>query len=249
MPDVIESKPENIMKSLDEIRDKIFYEYKDVKDLRAKAKPPVSDSLTKIENALKHNVMMVNNLRKTMKEYFNNTPMKPDIGKRKDISTKEGDVKSQLKSTITNVDKLWGDIRKDKEDPNGELEKQIEEKYKKREQALIQKLKEKRREDRMKFQEHLKKQEDELRKELMTTIENVDKLRQEITEGTKILEEDIRNDITHSSKEHEKDMVNNLEIRMKKEISELETKYQSRINLLDSELQRAQRRIKELRNK
>jgi chromosome segregation ATPase len=247
MPDNFVDKLKEFLTTMDELRDDIFFQYKRVGDLKQDTQPPVSVMVKQIEDALKVDIMIITQLRKDMTEHFNVLSNEFQNGIKTRVTKRELKVKEQLQRAISSVDNLRVEMHQDKGEAADKIKTQLEDKYKAREKQLIKKLKDKRKEDLKQFQSQLKNQEKQLKKELMSTIDSVDKLRQEITNSSLTLEEELRNEITQNSKKQEKSLVRDLEIRMKTELKDLEEKYKSEIALLESELQRAQKRIKELR--
>ena len=241
-------KLNDILTRLDELRDELFLEYKRISGAKLQAQQPTAGTLHQVENALKVDIMMVSNLRKELAEYFKVIYDQFKIEFSEKLSSKEQEVKRQLDNALSNIDRLKDDMHFEEDKIANEIQSQLEHKYKQREQALVQKLKAKRQEDIVKFQEQLKTKEAMMQKDLMAQIENVERLREEITTGSKKLEEEVKEEVMKDTKVRERNLIKDLENRMNTELSNLEVKYKSRIDILENELQRAQKKIKELRN-
>jgi len=241
-------KLNDILTRLDELRDELFLEYKRISGAKLQAQQPTAGTLQQVENALKVDIMMVTNLRKELAEYFKVIYDQFKVEFSEKISSKEQEVKKQLETALANIDRLKDDMHFEEDKIAKDIQDQLEQKYKQREQALVQKLKAKRQEDIAKFQEQLKNKEAMMQKDIIAQIENVERLREEITTGSKKLEEEVKEVMMKDTKERERNLIKDLEIRMNTELSNLEVKYKSRIDILENELQRAQKKIKELRN-
>lgn len=232
---------------MDELRDAVQYEFKRISGLKLQAQMPISGILQQVENSLKVDVMMISTLRRNVTEYFQNIheEFKSEISSK--LTTKEMEVKNQLDNALMNLDRLREDMKKEEEMLVLEIQGKLENKYKEREQSLIDKLKARRQEDMARLETDYKRKEEQMKQNLMSTIDNVDRLRKELTKSGQELEDGIRMEMLEQNKKREKDLIENLEKDMKDKISAMEEKFKGQIDILENELQRAQKKIKELR--
>jgi hypothetical protein len=241
------AKLKEFLKSIDELRADLQYEYKRIGGLKLEAKPPISGVLGLVEEALKIDVMMIAKLQKDMAEYFTILHQELKNEMVQQLTTKEQEVKGQLEDALQNVENLRLEMKREEDRIASDIQTQMEEKFKEREQDLIKKMKEKRQEDLFKYQRNLKSQEEQMKNELVEAIENVDRLRKQIADSGKNFENELRDEVQRDTKERERNIIMDLEKRMKTEMGNLESKYKARIEILENELQRAQKKIKELR--